>query len=297
MSLPIRNILVATDFSVAAVRAADRAARLAREHGACLHLVHSLDDPGWMAAAVEDPDLPLDMRVIEDAVEQALARERQRLADDGLEVDTRLLRGPLHRALPAHLAVSPTDLLVLGAHGENAWRGPLFGSTAERMLHVATIPVLLVRTEVRHGYRRLAMATDFSDGALHAAQVAMAMAPKATPLLFHAHLAPFSGSLAYAGVSNEVRSAYIREASLDAMRHLEAFADRLGPEGRSTIPALREGPPARALSDFVAEAGIDLVALGAQGRSRIERHLLGSVSRHAAACLACDVLVVPGAED
>ena len=43
MVSPIRTVVAATDFSFSAHRAARRAAVLAKEHGAALHLLHVLD--------------------------------------------------------------------------------------------------------------------------------------------------------------------------------------------------------------------------------------------------------------
>lgn len=293
MTHPLQDILVATDFSPTAVRAADRAERLARVHGARLRLVHALQDPGWMAAAADDPDLPIDLRGIEDVVARALASEAARLGGDAGPVPGQVLRGPLPNAIAAQLATSPADLLVMGAHGESGWEDAVFGSTAERMLQAELLPVLVVKAEVRRGYRRIALATDFSEHALHAARFGMALAPEADAVAFHAHLAPFAGALEYASVPAADREAHARRAGIDAMRSLEAFASRLP---REAAPSLHAGPPARALAGFVASAGIDLVVLGTRGHSPLGRHLLGSTARHAASRLPCDVLVVPCVE-
>lgn len=290
---PITDILVATDFSPTAVRAADRAARLARVHGARLRLVHALQDPGWMAAAAADPDLPLELRDIEDVLSRALAAEAARLAEDDGPVPCQVLRGPLPHAVAAQLATSPADLLVMGAHGETGWEARIFGSTAERMLQAELLPVLLVKAEVRRSYRRIALATDFSEASLHAARFGMALAPDAEAVVFHAHLTPFAGALEYANVPAADREAHARRASMDAMRSLEAFASRLP---RAAAPSLHTGAPAATLAGFAAAAGIDLVVLGTRGRSALGRHLLGSTARHAAGRLDCDVLVVPGVE-
>jgi len=291
MSIPIRRVFAATDFSAAAGAALDRAVRLARLHDAELVLVHALDRSGWIGAVGGSG---LDAGRIRDACERALESERTRLAAVYAgPIRTALLDLALHRALPDLLIELPAELLVMGASGASQWPRALLGSTADRVLRAQLLPVLTVRGAVEADHRRVALATDFSAAALHAARFGLALAPRADALLLHAHQPEFASTLAFAGVSAALQEDYRRQATQTAIRDLEAFADRLGEAGRQAIPALREGHPARVLAAFVEEASVDLLVLGAQSKSGIERGLLGSVSSHAANSLPIDVLVVP----
>jgi nucleotide-binding universal stress UspA family protein len=56
----------------------------------------------------------------------------------------------LRHGLPAHEIVEAakdldSDLLIIAAHGETAWKHFCIGSTAERVVRAAPCPVLLVR--------------------------------------------------------------------------------------------------------------------------------------------------------
>lgn len=73
------------------------------------------------------------------------------------------------------------------------------------------------------------------------------------------------------------------------------LADRL--QKPDALPALRSGRPGSVLPALVEEASIELMVLGVSGRAGIERGLLGSVSRHAASDMPCDVLLVPPPTD
>jgi nucleotide-binding universal stress UspA family protein len=291
MSKAITRILAATDFSPEASLALDRAADLARLHRAELRLVHALERGDWLqelgGAVGPAPALP-DLR---DAVATALARERDRLAIDNCCIE--ILDQALHRALPALLETLPADLLVMGGRGAGGWADLVLGSTADRVLRLHRLPVLLVRRAATGEYRRVASGTDFSAASEAAARFVIALCPQATRLLVHASEPTFESTLAFAGVSSEVRSDYRSAAARRAMIELEAFAQRLGPAGLSAVAALREGRASRELPAFVSESGVELMAVGVQGRSRIEVGLLGSVSRHLAASLPCDVLLVP----
>lgn len=295
MSRPIRRILAATDFSEVASTALDRAARLAALHGAELLLVHALQRGDWLER-LSGEVAGARTRSLFQASLDALESERQRLSGVAGATRIELLEQPLHRALPDLLAAHPAELLVMGARGSGGWQDALLGSTADRVLRQHRLPVLLVRRAAEVDYARVALATDFSQASDAAARFALGLTPAAVHLLLHALEPPFDSTLAFAGVAPEAREEYLAQAAQQAMADLDAFAHRIGGAAVRAVPALREGRPSRVLSSFVRDAEIDLVALGVAGRSRIERGLLGSVSRHAASSLPCDVLLVPQTE-
>jgi universal stress protein E len=289
MNAPVRSIIAATDFSAAAERGLDRAARLAREQGAELVLVHAVEAGDWLSL----PGLPVGLS--EDyrrAATFALERERDRVGA-GIACRTILVDGALHRALPALLDAQVADLLVLGGRGAGDWADAVLGSTADRVLRLQRVPVLLARVAPTNAYARVVLATDFSIASEQAAAFALGIVPDATCLLAHVNEPLFEGTLAFAGVSDDLIADYRLQTAANAMRDLQAQAARLGEAGAKPIPALRQGRASRELPALVVAENADLVVVGAQGRSRIEVGLLGSVSRHLASCLGCDVLVVP----
>ncbi len=288
----LQRILIATDFSDSARAAADRAARLARSTGAALTLLHALEAGEWLEA-LAGRWRGLDPARVRAAAGEALEGERSRLGAD-LDCATRLLDGPLPQSLPVLLAQTPADLLVMGARGASDWADALLGSTVDRVLRLQRLPVLIVRTAgAGTDYGRVAVATDFSPASEHAARFALALLPASNHLLLHVCESLFGPTLAFAGVEPALVEEYRRDGAREAMVELEAFSARVGGATQRAIPALREGRPSREIVRFVAEAGVDLMVVGAQGRSRVEVGLLGSVSRHLAADLPCDVLVVP----
>jgi len=292
MSQPIQRILIATDFSETAGMAAQRAARLAERHAAELLMVHALESGNWIEQLASMGGGSVHRRDVFEASLAGLEQERARI---GLPVNcrTELLESPLHQALPDLLATYPADLLVMGSHGAGGWGDALLGSTADRVLRLHRLPVLLVRNQDRRDYERVAFATDFSPASETAARFGLVLTQGAIHLLLHACEPPFESTLAFAGVSDEVIEHYRRDAARQALADLEAFAERIGGDAVRAVPALREGRPSRVLTGFVTDAEIDLLVVGVSGRSRIERGLLGSVSRHAASGLPCDVLLVP----
>ena len=289
--MSIQRILAASDFSPAAQRAADRAVQLAAAHGAVLRLLHARQRGGWLEELGADELEPQLRQQLDGAIDDALQNERARLASSGVEVQAELLPDALHRELEGVLARHPAQLLVMGAHGEASWQDLLLGSTADRVLRLHRLPVLLVRTPCAGPYVRIGLASDFSAASEQAARFALDLLPAARPVLVHAHEPEFQASLAFAGVAEPLRESYRSESARRAHAQMAQFADRLGRP--DALPALRSGRPGSVLPAIVEEASIELMVLGVSGRSGIERGLLGSVSRHAATDLPCDVLLVP----
>lgn len=293
MSLTFHRIIAATDFSETASLALDRAAQLAARHGAELLLVHALERGSWIEDVAGEAASSGHKRAVFEAALAGLEQERARLLAILPAVHIEMVEQALHRALPDLLVANPSELLVMGAHGSGGWQDALMGSTADRVLRQHRLPVLLVRDGSKQSYSRVAIATDFSEVSTVAARFGLALTPGAVHLLLHAHEPPFDATLAFAGVSDSARESYRSESAQRAMTDLDDFAHKLGGTAVHAVPALREGRPSRVLTAFAAEADIDLMVLGVVGRSRLERGLLGSVTRHSASALACDVLVVP----
>ncbi len=141
---PQDRILVAVDFSRAS-RAAFRVARdLARRLGAALEVIHVIPKL--------TPTLPRSPTARELVAE--LQGENRRAAEHGLEklvrnagdlpVRSRILVGVAHRQILDHAEKRGVSLIVLAKRGQNLAERLLLGSTADRVLRKATIPVVVV---------------------------------------------------------------------------------------------------------------------------------------------------------
>ena len=63
---------------------------------------------------------------------------------EGLKVETVVLQGFPHEAIVEVARARGGDLIVVGSHGHGFMGRVLMGSTAERILHIAPCPVLVV---------------------------------------------------------------------------------------------------------------------------------------------------------
>lgn len=142
----IRRILVATDLSAEALAAVRLAGELGRRLGAAITVLY----------VVEDHLPPILVGVSEAERREILERHRHH-ASRALEthvaeplaevrIETRAVVGSPAHEIVALAEKDGFDLIVVASRGYGPLRQLLLGSTAERVLHHAPCPVLLVPT-------------------------------------------------------------------------------------------------------------------------------------------------------
>lgn len=290
---PLRHLLAATDFSGPARHALDRAALLAGQLDASLSLLHvvnrsALDHLRALLGADADA---VSARLLADAEANLAALAGQLSANSGRAIAGRLTQGRVLQEIPAALAASDADLLVMGARGANFVREFLLGSTTERVLRKSRKPVLAVKQRPHESYRRVLVPVDFSAHSAPAVEMAQAIAPGAEITLLHAFEVDFESKLQFAGVAEETIERYRITAKQRALAQLDAF------RAASTVPAAQltrevaHGPANLRILEKEQELGADLIVIGKHGQSALEEMLLGSVTKHLLAYSDCDVLV------
>jgi nucleotide-binding universal stress UspA family protein len=97
--------------------------------------------PG-MGAAVGKTQIA---KYYEDEGQKCLAAARKKLDAAGIPYQARVLVGPVAESITKHAEARRCDLIYLGTRGHTAATNALLGSTASKVLHIATVPVLLVK--------------------------------------------------------------------------------------------------------------------------------------------------------
>jgi universal stress protein E len=288
-----QRLLVATDFSPAAIQAGQRAALLAQQNQGQLRLQHVMSNSlmddlrAWMS-----PGQPWQERVHQQAM-AALKTESGHLkqASNVGSIETQLTDGaPVHMITEA-ANEWPADLLVVGARGDNPLHHMLIGTTAERLLSKARRPMLVVRSAPEGDYQRVLVPMDFSPWSETAIPMARAVAPGAHLVLMHSFSIPFEEKLRFAGIDDDTLDHYRERARQDARDHLNALIDRHSLQPQDFTLSLTEGDAPAHILRVATERECDLIVIGKHGRQAAEELLLGSVTRHVLAEAHCDVLV------
>lgn len=288
---PFNSILAATDFSADGNNAVRRAALLAQEHGARLHILHVLKRSrcgplrDWFA-----PTMHVDLRAAEAraalrgmAVEILSAYD----VDATVEVD---LGNPCAALMRAS---QRADMVVVGQRGHGRFSSLLVGRTADRLLKTCQRPILAVRTPAERSYRRVLLPIDFTLSSDAAIEAAARIRREASVQVFHAINARRDAVLRDADVPEHV----IREArQMEAEGTNARMRRKIDGRGLDSTPVsfvLAYAPAARSTLHQARQLRADLIVAGRQGRSALGALLHGSVSASVMSDAVCDVLIVP----
>lgn len=264
------------------------AAGLSARSGLPLELVHAFD--------VSDPFVDTYLRLTTHAADPLRhyaqgMQARQEGQAGGLagqrEVHCRAVAGEAPAVL--HDATCGGDcLLVVGPTRRGRVGAALLGTTAQRVLHGATTPVLVLHGELAACPRVLFCVDLGSSGALRMVEEGLAViralcdkgAVEARVLL----VVGLEMDLPIPGLHDHLASA--------ARERLDAFVAEL-PEGVRVETRIRTGAPAREAVAEAAEWPAELVVVGSHGRSGGARAILGSVAEAVVRDAPCSVLVIP----
>ena len=137
-----KRILVPIDFSDASLRAMDYAKLLGEKFGAHLTLLHVVEPAVHTYLQGQGAFDDASQKLIHAAREKLVALSNK-AAIHALPIETLVRMGHSFSEIADTAKALGADLIVLGAHGRNATRATL-GGTSERVLRQAACPVLTV---------------------------------------------------------------------------------------------------------------------------------------------------------
>ncbi|WP_144062074.1 universal stress protein [Sphingomonas sp. MM-1] len=280
-----KRIMLATDLSCRCDRALDRARRLARDWKATLVLVHVME-PGLADRIRTDPDVPSWRRTGDPATKMRHQIWRD-LAGDMADVDVRVVEGEAAEQLLAVAAEERCDLIVTGVARDGILGPMVLGTTVNKLVRHAEVPVLIVRNRVNRPYGKIVVGTDFSDSSARALTTAAKWFPTAEYVLFHGYDIPFDDLLdkdefgrQLAAMEERCKADFLAKTPLD-----DAVRERVH-------LLIEHGNPERLLWDYVTDQEADLTVIGSHGRSAFFDVLIGSMTKRLLESAQGDTLVV-----
>jgi len=135
------HILVAIENSSADRTVLDHVQKLAKLTGASLLLVHVAD--GWAARHYDELALRESEEMKEDRA--YLSRIQAQLTAAGFQADAHLAMGDPATELVRVAEAQHVDLIAMSTHGHRFINDLLRGSTADRVRHNVTVPVLMIK--------------------------------------------------------------------------------------------------------------------------------------------------------
>lgn len=141
-----KHILVPVEGSTASLQAVDKAIGLAQAFGSRLSLLYVIDVYPFVGIGADYAFGQAEYLTAATAnANQALDKAQAKVTAAGLACERKVLEGHVvHQGILDAAAAGGCDLVVMGSHGRHGLDKLLLGSTTQRVLGHAKVPVLVV---------------------------------------------------------------------------------------------------------------------------------------------------------
>jgi nucleotide-binding universal stress UspA family protein len=281
------QILFPTDGSEGANAVFEHVLDVAEEYEATLHVLNVADTTRDSVTLIEGQVVDVLEREGEEIVEETAALAANR----NVSVVTEVVQGGVPETIGAYADEYDIDLIAMSTQGRVGIEQRLLGSTTERVVRRATVPVCTLRPDgesFRYPYQNVLVATDGSECANAALDRAIDIAEKTGATLHVLSVVERSA----ADVHPEAQADTLESEAERVLEEATAVAEDASVE--SIIENIEVGAAVyRTIQSYIADHDIDLVAIGARGRTGMERYLLGSVTEKTIRTASIPVLAVP----
>ena len=280
----MKNILVATDLSERSDLAMNRAALLAQQMNALLHIVYVIDDEVSSTIA-----LPLQECV-------SVELERQINVSPlfkGVKTKIYVEFGHPWRMIADLAEHHRADLLVLGAHRNRGIRELFSGTTLHRVAKACKVPLLVAISRATGPYKKVIVGVDFSECARLATDLASRISPEAPLTLINSYHIPFKSFTERGGKHGNILIREKKRLESEIRSHLSDFTVTLTNPNEDNVAIMKEGGPVEVLQEQAKVSNADLICIGSHGKPWLVDALLGNTAYELLMNSPCDVLAVP----
>lgn len=282
----LQHFLVGLDGSPLAETILAYVSTLAKRLGAdatLLHVVHLSED---MQREEVSRVLQLSLEQAKTEAQAYVHRVAQRLSEAGITTHSRVVTGEAASEVVRYAQQEHIDLIALATHGRSGLQRWFYGSVADKVLHTARTPLLLVRPVAPQelppqDLSAIVVPLDGSPLAEGALPVAAAMATRCNVPLILLRVIEIV-AIAFADPTGMAGTNY--QPLLDSLQqaadsYLNALAGSLRGKGVHVRTATPLGAPAEKIVEYAREHPGSLVVMSTHGRSGLANVMLGSVAR------------------
>jgi nucleotide-binding universal stress UspA family protein len=285
VSVSIKKILLATDFSSASEKAAAYAGALARRFSSTVEIAHVFDPS--VVTSYEEAIVGLPVNERRRTANEDLERLRDELSASGINARTTLAEG--HRPFANLLKIAKNqevDLLVAGTESKSGLERLLLGSTAEQLLRNAECPVITVGPNAKIpsdaplAFQTIVYATDFSAESAKAAVYALSFAQDSGAHLYFCYVVQTDTTAKSESLDKTFQTA------------LERMIPKSSYDWCSPECVVEHGNAATAILELAERVHADLIVLGARKASFWLTHVERGVTPDLLAQATCPVMTV-----
>ncbi|HEY9677213.1 MAG TPA: universal stress protein [Drouetiella sp.] len=264
--------------------------------GAQVLMLYVKDElPGYETTLGTMGNFPEDLKhQIEAKVNEIFGGLKTKLESKGATVTTQIAGGLAASTIEAVAREGKFDMIAMTAGTHSRVQQYLLGSTAGRVIGHVPCSVIVLKNVPSTPMKNVVIGIDGSDAALSAAKAAV-------------QLLGLNGREVQINLINvvSVKSIY---KFISPVQFVAAIEDNLVMSGEAGLAAaekelsdlgitkmdnvLKNGDPSDEIIKFADSISADLIVLGAQGKSAVERFLMGSVSSRVATFSKCSIAVI-----
>jgi len=268
------DILLPFDGSDGAAEALHHAAEIAHWADATIHVLFVADTTQESLTVVETEVVDALVREGEDVVEEA----EETLRTLGADHESDVVQGNPAPTIVEYAERYDHDLIVMPTHGREGVSRYLVGSVTEKVVRLASVPVLTARMrpdeQLTFPYEHILIPTDGGAGSTRGAEHGLSLAASLGATV-HVLSVVDDSSLGL-DVRSTVSGQEREQAATDAVEDVVSEAASHGVT--DTNRHIEHGDPFKVILDTIDSKNIDAVVMGTTGRRGTDRILLGSVA-------------------
>ena len=270
VSVGVKSVLIAFDFSEASRKPLRHALAIARHYEGEFYLAHVVSSPGFAIAGPESLELAIG------AAQRDMQQLKHDLLESGALADLHhefiVREGKVWEQLELIIRQKQVDLVVIGTHGRRSMGKLLLGSVAEQIFRHADCFVLTVGpgsyqdspVENPQPVHPFLFATDFGAASLHALPRAISFANQFGAKLFLLHAlptVPIPESFHWSATTGDVMQMRAN-ARVESLRRLEELTLQNPPLAVKAEFMVRFGKPSEQILQAAHALKADLIIMG-----------------------------------
>ncbi|RBI60311.1 universal stress protein [halophilic archaeon] len=273
------HILFPTDGSDGANLMFDHILDIAAKHDVTVHILNIADtthevDYLFQGAIVDALDI---VDIFEERGEKIVHVAAERAHQRGVDTVTDVTRGEPSSSIVDYASSHSIDLITMPTHGHGGLKRLLAGSTTERVIRQADVPVLTIQpgeSTTTYPYQDVLVPTDGSDYATEALSNGIEVATKAETAL---HLLSVINTVS---LDVDVWGDSQTPSEENAHEILETASTDAENAGVESISQTVEYGSSihQVILSYVDDHAIDLIVVGTHGRTGFDRYVFGSIT-------------------
>jgi len=293
---PPQHILVPLDGSSFAERSLPLAEMLTENFHADLTLMSVMQTPGATRSLSLDDVAKQKISTWQVGQEGYLKGLSEKFQQKGLNVKYLLRAGRVAESINDMVAEQGVDLIVITTHGRTGIQRWLLGSVANRIVQLATRPVLIIRPvekePVPEPFKKLLVTLDGSEFAERVLPHVLSWASALGGEVLLLRVPQVPDAEMYGAQVDEIQQMR-QEAEAEAQAYLKDIANVFEEAGVQARTFVQGSRPAQSIIELAEKEGASTVMMATHGRGGLDRLFMGSTAERIVQHTHCPVFLVP----